>query len=208
MNPNIVTKTLSFILFFAATSIFKIQAQNATNMDDISYFADIQQTPESYEVGNVLSRFIAGLGFRFYHATDNLTEENYAFKPGEDARTIGETLDHIYRLSLIVRQSVYNEPFNSSLVNEVSPAEARILILKTLEDATEKAKTLTVSDLEKTKMTFENPDRPSRSFPFWNLLNGPIEDAVWHTGQVVMMRRMAGNPFNSKVSVLNGKVRD
>ncbi len=45
-------------------------------------------------------------------------------------------------------------------------------------------------------------------FPFWNHLNGPIEDAVWHAGQIVMMRRSAGNPFNSKVSVFTGKVRD
>ena len=45
-------------------------------------------------------------------------------------------------------------------------------------------------------------------FPFWNLINGPIADAIWHTGQVVTLRRASGNPFNSQVSVLQGKLRE
>ena len=45
-------------------------------------------------------------------------------------------------------------------------------------------------------------------FPFWNIINGPISDALWHCGQVVLLRRSSGNPFNSKVSVFSGKLRD
>ena len=45
-------------------------------------------------------------------------------------------------------------------------------------------------------------------FPLWNLINGPIQDAVWHSGQVVAFRRASGNPINSKISVFNGKVND
>ena len=48
----------------------------------------------------------------------------------------------------------------------------------------------------------------STSFPFWNIINGPISDALWHCGQVVLLRRSSGNPFNSKVSVFSGKLRD
>ena len=62
-------------------------------------------------------------------------------------------------------------------------------------------------DLAEHKIVFINKNGKSE-FPFWNHLNGPIEDAVWHAGQIVMMRRAAGNPFNSKVSVFMGKVRD
>lgn len=40
------------------------------------------------------------------------------------------------------------------------------------------------------------------------MLNGPIADALWHVGQVVSFRRSSGNPFNSKVSVFSGKVRE
>jgi hypothetical protein len=41
--------------------------------------------------------------------------------------------------------------------------------------------------------------------PFWNAINGPLEDAVWHAGQIVTLRRMAGNPINSKVNFFMGK---
>ena len=57
-------------------------------------------------------------------------------------------------------------------------------------------------------MIFENPGGNNSEFPFWNELNGPLSDALWHTGQVVMLRRMSGNPFTSNVSVLSGKVRN
>ncbi len=45
-------------------------------------------------------------------------------------------------------------------------------------------------------------------YPFWNNINGPIADAIWHVGQVVSFRRSSGNPFPKGVSVLTGKKRD
>ena len=42
-------------------------------------------------------------------------------------------------------------------------------------------------------------------FPFWNQINGPISDALWHCGQVVMNRRSSGNPLQSGVNVFVGK---
>ena len=44
--------------------------------------------------------------------------------------------------------------------------------------------------------------------PFWNIINGPISDALWHCGQVVMLRRSSGNPFNSKVNLFSGKLKE
>ena len=41
--------------------------------------------------------------------------------------------------------------------------------------------------------------------PVWNLMNGPIADAIYHTGQIVSYRRMSGNPINPKVNVMMGK---
>jgi hypothetical protein len=61
--------------------------------------------------------------------------------------------------------------------------------------------------MEEFKVVFKNNERTTE-FPFWNQLNGPIADAIWHTGQVVSFRRSSGNPFNSKASVFNGKLRD
>lgn len=43
--------------------------------------------------------------------------------------------------------------------------------------------------------------------PFYNLINGPIADAIWHTGQLASFRRSSGNPINSKVNHFTGKVK-
>jgi hypothetical protein len=44
------------------------------------------------------------------------------------------------------------------------------------------------------------------AFPFWNAINGPLSDAIWHTGQIASNRRASGNPFNSKAQVFLGKL--
>ena len=46
----------------------------------------------------------------------------------------------------------------------------------------------------------------SMSFPFWNAINGPLSDAIWHTGQIASNRRASGNPFNSRAQVFLGKL--
>ena len=43
---------------------------------------------------------IDGLGFRYYWATHGLRPEDLNYKPSETNRTIEETIDHIYNLSL------------------------------------------------------------------------------------------------------------
>ena len=41
-------------------------------------------------------------------------------------------------------------------------------------------------------------------FPIWNLINGPISDAIYHTGQLVSFRRTSGNPIPKGVNVFLG----
>lgn len=62
-------------------------------------------------------------------------------------------------------------------------------------------------DLVKYKMVFKR-ESGTRELPFWNEINGPIADALWHVGQVVSLRRSSGNPFNPKVNVLTGKLME
>ena len=65
----------------------------------------------------------------------------------------------------------------------------------------------TATDLKEHTIIFLSGENTSE-FPFWNQINGPIEDAVWHCGQVISFRRSSGNPYNSKASVFTGKLRD
>ncbi|MEQ9412191.1 MAG: hypothetical protein RIF39_00100, partial [Cyclobacteriaceae bacterium] len=66
-------------------------------------------------------------------------------------------------------------------------------------------KSTTKNDLSELNMVFQSGDHQTE-FPFWNLLNGPISDAIWHVGQVVSFRRSSGNPINSKAEVLLGRL--
>jgi len=89
---------------------------------------------------------------------------------------------------------------------EMTFAELRKATLENLKVAADIFRSGEVK-LEDCPLIFERPDRKSE-YPFWNNINGPIADALWHTGQIVMLRRASGNPFNSKVSVFSGKVRE
>lgn len=62
-------------------------------------------------------------------------------------------------------------------------------------------------DISKYSIVFIR-ENGSSEFPFWNQINRPIEDPVWHTGQVVVLRRASGNPINPKVNVFLGKLND
>lgn len=171
-------------------------------------YADISETPEEFTIGNFASRMVDGLGFRFYWATEKLTAENIAYRPSEEARSIEETIDHIVSLTTILKNAVMKRPTTFPIDLEGPDFwDKRAMILDNIEDASAILANSEPADFEEYEMTFVYPDGNSVTHPFWNLINGPIEDAVWHTGQVVSMRRAAGNPFDGKVSVLRGSYK-
>ncbi len=47
-----------------------------------------------------------------------------------------------------------------------------------------------------------------QKIPFWNQINGPIADAIWHCGQIAVYRRVTKNPINPKVNHFTGKIRN
>ena len=187
------------MLTISILSFVMIRAQDK-NQEQLPYY-EIPEYSEEYTAGTVAARMVDGLGFRYYWATEGLRDEDLKFKPSEDARTSKETIDHIYGLSRVIVNSTLNKPNDRAEEPEMTFAEKR---KKTLENFKTAADILRVSeDISVFKIIFGETE-----YPFWNQLNGPIEDAVWHCGQVVLLRRSSGNPFNSKVSVLRGIVRE
>jgi len=174
-------------------------AQEKTS--DLPY-REIQNYDQPYTATTVAARMIDGLGFRFYWATEGLRPEDLKFQPNDEARTSSQTIDHIYELSVIINNSVLG--LNNGLKEGLTFEEKRADILHMLKEASDRLLNSKPEDLTNCKIRFGN----GVEFPFWNLLNGPIEDAVWHCGQIVSFRRSSGNPFNSKVSVLQGTVRE
>lgn len=183
-----------------------IKAQNQTK-ENLSPFQDISAYPESYTSENLVARMIDGLGFRFYWATEGLRPDDLSFRPTKEARSSEETIDHVMGLSAMILNCIKNAP-NVRSGEETSAlgfADKRKITLDNLWAA----RTLLVSGkvkVEDLKIIMVRKDG-NQELPIWNLINGPISDGLWHVGQIVTFRRSSGNPFNGKVSVLTGKLR-
>lgn len=173
--------------------------------DETLSYRQIPDYPERYTAGTVAARVVDGLGFRFYWATDGLRDQDLTFKPNDEARTIEETVQHIYAMSFTIVNTLKAIPNQSA--PKADFANMRKSALENFKIASDLLKNSSAEDMEAFSMIFQGSSGTTE-FPFWNLLNGPIADCLWHTGQIVSLRRSAGNPFNSKVSVLNGKLRE
>jgi hypothetical protein len=184
----------TFILFIFLLTMTQTNAQ-----DELPY-AEIPKPAESYTAGSVVSRMLDGLGFRYYWATEGLRSEDLAYRPGGLARSTEETLDHILDLSQVIVNSALGVP-NGVPQPEMTFEEKRKKTLLNIQQASQIF--IKETDLSKFTIVFKRGDQTTE-FPFWNQINGPISDALWHVGQVVSFRRSSGNPFPKGVSVLRG----
>lgn len=194
-------KTNFLILFLISFTMATAQDNKEAQLP----YYEIPDYPETYNACTVAARLIDGLGFRYYWATEGLRDEDLAFKPSEEGRTTAETIDHLFGLTRVIMNSTLKKPNIQVDREEMTFAEKR---KKTLEQIKTAADILRqCEDLSQFTIVFERGDNSSE-YPFWNNINGPIADALWHCGQVVSHRRTSGNPFNSKVSVFSGKLRN
>ncbi|MFT6881416.1 MAG: hypothetical protein ACI83W_000957 [Marinoscillum sp.] len=167
-------------------------------------FRQIPDDPATYTAETVVARMVEGLAFRYYWATEGLKPEDLSYQPSEGARTSRETLEHIHGLTQVVFNCVNSK---AHIAVEVTTWDFEKLRAETLNNLLVASQALRSGNLKLEDLPIRFEGRDSE-YPFWNQINGPIEDAVWHVGQVVSFRRASGNPFNSKVSVFNGVVRD
>ena len=168
---------------------------------------EIPPAPETYSSGSVLARMIEGLGFRYYWATEGLRAEDLTYKPSDDARSTDETLDHILGLSFAVYCSAKSIPRESKDLGELSFEEKRRMTLENLAQAAEMLRGKSEEEVAELSIIFKRGENESE-FPYWNMINGPIADAIYHTGQIVSFRRASGNPTPSGVNVFMGTVRE
>jgi len=169
--------------------------ENTAQNKELPYY-EIPESSESYTAGSVASRTIDGLGFRYYWATEGLKEKDLLFKPTPESRSTEETIQHILELSQVIVNATLKVK-NGAKLPEVSFEEKRKTTLNNLKKASDILRSS--KDISEYKLIFK-----TKELPFWNALNGPIADAMWHVGQIVSFRRSSGNPFPKGVSVLNG----
>jgi len=103
-------------------------------------------------------------------------------------------------LSKIIVNSTIKQP-NSGDKEDLSYSGVRSKSLNNLKTAADILRDS--DDISQFKIIFGDQE-----IPFWNQVNGPIADAIWHCGQLVIYRRTTGNPINPKVNHFSGKVED
>lgn len=172
-----------------------------------SYFYQIPDTPALRDAQGVLARMVDGLGFRYFWATYDLREVDLAYKPTPESRTSRETMEHIHGLCVTVSNCIMQKPnVGGQDLGALDYESLRVQTLEVLEEASKELHESKVN-IEDLNIVFERNGRSS-THTFWNLMNGPLADAIWHVGQVVSLRRTSGNPFPKGVSVFNGVKRD
>ena len=165
-------------------------------------FYEIPATAETYTTQNVLGRMIDGLGFRYYWSTQGLRVEDLAYQPKGAGRTSQQTITHLYDLStalIRLTKTDFPQKKEKATMNFTAMRTQTLLNLQALSNRVKTSKDVSEFDTVKDgKVTI----------PLYNLINGPIADAIWHTGQVASFRRSSGNPINSKINQFTGTVSE
>lgn len=185
--------------------ILIMTVQSYSQNSNLPYY-EIPEYSGEYNQYTVAARMVDGLGFRYYWATEGLHEEDMSYQPAEDVRNIRQTLDHIYGLS----KTIVNAPQSKLNINspeELTFEEVRERTLENIQLASRLLKEGKGDEMEEYAIIFGSEGNRTE-YPFWNMINGPIADAIYHTGQVVAFRRAAGNPIPSGVRMLTGKKVD
>ncbi len=185
------------IIFLLIPSL--VMAQDA----ELPYKA-IGDYPTDYGPGNVLSRMVDGLGYRYYWASEGLLETDLAYKIEENSRSTRQTLEHLHGLARGILSASKDIPFQRQSAAELSYEDLRGQTLTNLKMASEAFSGKSTEELSEMNVIFQNP-QGNREFELWHVMNGFIADALYHTGQIVTYRRASGNPLNPKVNVFMGR---
>ena len=187
-------------IYFLLIYVFSLNVSSSAQ-SELPY-KEIPSYPANYTQSTVISRMIDGLGYRYYWATENLRALDLDFKPDTLARSTFETMEHIYGLSFMILNASKNQVNHRRDPVQMNAKDLRLATLYNLKSAS--AAMALVENLEELNILFEG-STGRKALPFWYVLNGPLADAIYHTGQMVSFRRTSGNPMNPKVNVFMGK---
>jgi len=208
MKLTIAFFMFSFLNFFGFGQE-ETSAEQTTNILDTNLpYSTIPDYSDSYNSGNIVKRMVDGLGFRYYWATEGLTTSDLVYKPSAEAQNAQQTLEHMCGLSEMILNAAKNAPnVRPKSWSDFTFIELRKTTLENLKKASELFEDKTAKEIAELEVIFESNAKKT-TYPFWNMLNGPIADALYHTGQIVSFRRTSGNPINPKVNVFLGKLRN
>ena len=116
-----------------------------------------------------------------------------------------ETLSHIYEVLRFARTAFTGERFvGSEPDSSIGLDEIREKTLTTIQEISDRLKMMSEDEFEQLPIRFQSRGK-DLEFPFWNVINGPIVDAIYHVGQIVGFRRATGNPIDPRVNLFLGR---
>jgi len=186
------SKLIIMMILFAVISI---------NSQEKLPYREIPVMAENYTAQNTVARMIDGLAFRYYWSTDKLRPVDLAYQPKGEGRTCQQTVNHLYDLSntmLLLIKSKFKQVLEKDKMTFLTMRKQTLLNLQALSNRIKESENL---------LEFLVIKEERVSIPFFNIINGPIADAIWHTGQVASFRRSSGNPISSKLNHFKGTVK-
>ena len=167
-------------------------------------FRTIPSPADAYTAGSVLSRYMDGLGFRYYWATEGLTDKDLEYVGCDSSRSLGETLEHIHNIITMIEHALTGDVYElPEAVVELELAELRQASLRRIQFVSDQLKATESGALAEFAARFRIGGKV-HEYPFWNTINGVMSDAMYHVGQIVAFRRAAGNPIDPGVHVYLG----
>lgn len=167
-------------------------------MTDMHY-NELPAPPTGINAANILVRFIDGFGWRYKLATQDLNKEQYDFRPIASSMSIAEVNVHIFHLIRMTCKSM-----DVQLDSNVNLEEFELVRVKILEMSHHLSEALSIMTDEELAQKTVYLKRLDKHFSFWYLINGFIEDAISHVGQINSWRRISGNPV-PRISPFNGE---
>jgi hypothetical protein len=164
-------------------------------------YSEIPKMEENYTAQTTVARMIDGLGFRYFWASEGLETGDLNYQPEGKGRNSLETIHHIYDLSNSMLRLTKTDFKQAKDKEEMTFLEIRKQTLLNFDAL--RNKILATIDLSELSTKIEG----KVTIPFFYMINGPIADAIWHTGQIASFRRSSGNPINSKVNHFSGTLR-
>jgi hypothetical protein len=172
----------------------------STNSQETLPYYQIPNMEENYSAQNTVARMIDGLGFRFYWSTKGLRAEDLAYQPKGEGRNCQQTVNHLYDLSkMMLRLTKIDFKQEKDKMTFVEMRKQTLLNIQAVSNRIQMSENLS---------EFTVKIAGKISVPFYNVINGPIADAIWHAGQIASFRRSSGNPISSKVNHFTGTVRE
>jgi len=146
--------------------------------DDAPDYAVLPEPPRRCDAAGVLTRLVDAIGFRYRWATDGLRPADWSFRAGEQAMSVQEVDRHLLKLLQRCCQAF-------GVAHDIATPDG---------DEQRRAQVLATVLALRAGVAARDADQLAAVEQFWNLISGPLADALTHIGQIAAWRRQAGNP--------------